>query len=133
MEKINKNFLKDSYFITELKLCSVRLIDNSRFPWVILIPKKKKISEIYELSKMDQNLLMSEIVYSSKVMKKTFVAFNLNVEKIGNIISQLHIHVISRSKNDSAWPLPVWMVKKKNYSKKNLNKMIVRLKKNFKN
>jgi diadenosine tetraphosphate (Ap4A) HIT family hydrolase len=133
VEKINKNFLKDSYFITELKLCSVRLIDNSRFPWIILIPKKKKISEIYELSKMDQNLLMSEIVYSSKVMKKTFVAFNLNVEKIGNIISQLHIHIISRSKNDSTWPLPVWIVKKKNYSKKNLNKMIVRLKKNFKN
>jgi|TARA_B110000261_G_scaffold96884_1_gene109552 diadenosine tetraphosphate (Ap4A) HIT family hydrolase len=133
MEKINKNFLKDSYFITELKLCSVRLINNSRFPWVILIPKKKKITEIYELSKIDQNLLMSEIVYSSKVMKKTFVAFNLNVEKIGNIISQLHIHIISRSKNDSTWPLPVWIVKKKNYSKKNLNKTLVRLKKNFKN
>jgi len=133
MEKINKNFLKDSYFITELKLCSVRLINNSRFPWVILKPKKKKITEIYELSKIDQNLLMSEIVYSSKVMKKTFVAFNLNVEKIGNIISQLHIHIISRSKNDSTWPLPVWIVKKKNYSKKNLNKTLVRLKKNFKN
>jgi|TARA_B110000881_G_C18084509_1_gene275234 diadenosine tetraphosphate (Ap4A) HIT family hydrolase len=131
MQKVNKNFIKDSYAITKLKLCTVRLIDNSRFPWIILVPQKKKISEIFHLSKKDQNLLMQEIVYVSKIMKNTFKAFNLNVEKIGNIVSQLHIHIIARSKKDSSWPFSVWVVKRKVYSKKNLDKIIIKLKDRF--
>jgi|TARA_B110000967_G_scaffold101505_1_gene104205 diadenosine tetraphosphate (Ap4A) HIT family hydrolase len=131
MKKINKNFLKDSYLITDLKLCSIRLIDNSKFPWIILVPKKKNITDIFQLSSKDQNLLMREIVYASKIMKKTFDAFNLNIEKIGNIVSQLHIHIIARSKKDSSWPLSVWVVKKKSYFKQDLNRMIKKIKKNF--
>ena len=132
MKKISKNSLKDSHHITELKLCSVRLVDNSEFPWIMLIPKRKKISEIFQLNKKDQNLLIQEIVYSSKIMKKTFKAFNLNIEKIGNVVSQLHIHIIARYKSDSSWPLSVWVVKKRTYSKSELNKTIVKLKKAFK-
>ena len=131
MEKVNKNFLKDSYLVIELKLCNVRLIDNSKFPWIILIPKRKNITDIFELNSKDQSLLMKEIVYASKIMKKTFNAFNLNVEKIGNIVSQLHIHIIARSKKDSSWPLSVWVVKKKSYLEKDLIKTIKRIKKNF--
>ena len=129
MKKLNKNFLKESHFIIELNLCSVRLIDNSRFPWIILIPKKKNISDIHQLTRKDQNLLMKEIVYISKIMKRTFRSFNLNIEKIGNVVSQLHIHIIARSKKDSSWPLSVWVVKKKTYSNKALNKTIIKLKK----
>ena len=132
MEKVSKSFLKDSYFITDLKLCSIRLIDNSKFPWIILIPKRKKIADIFQLKKKDQNLLMQEIVYASRVIKKNFKAFNLNIEKIGNIVSQLHIHIIARSKEDSSWPLSVWVVKKKNYSKIALEKTILKIKKAFK-
>ena len=132
MEKVNKNFLKDSHLIIELKLCSVRLIDNSKFPWIILIPKRKNISDISQLNKKDQNLLMQEIVYSSKIIKKVFKAFNINIEKIGNVISQLHIHVIARDQNDSSWPLSVWVVKKKSYSKVALVNIIAKLKKIFK-
>jgi len=132
VEKVNKNFIKDSHSITKLKLCSIRLIDNSRFPWIILIPNRKKVSDIFYLNKKDQNLLMQEIVYASKIMKKTFNAFNLNVEKIGNIVQQLHIHIIARSKKDIAWPLSVWIVKKKKYSKKDLKKIVIRVKKSFK-
>jgi len=131
MKTVSKNFLKDSYFITELKLCSVRLIDNSKFPWLILIPKRKNITDIYQLSSKDQILLMREIVYVSKTMKKIFKAFNLNVEKIGNIVSQLHIHIITRSKKDSSWPLSVWVVKKESYPKQDLDKIIKKIKKNF--
>ena len=131
MKKVNKNFLKDSHYITELKLCSVRLIDNCRFPWIILIPRRKKITEIFHLNKKDQKVLIEEIVYSSKIMKKTFKSFSLNVEKIGNIVPHLHIHIISRSKKDSSWPLSVWVVKKKSYSKQILNKTIKKIKKNF--
>ena len=127
MNKVNKNFIKSSHYIKDLKLCSVRLIDNNKFPWIILIPKRKKITDITELSSRDQNLLMKEIVLSSKVMKKLFKTSKLNVEKIGNMVPQLHIHIIARSKNDSAWPLSVWVVKGKIYPKKNLETIIDKL------
>ena len=132
MEKVSKSFLKDSHFITELKLCSVRLIDNAKFPWVILIPKRKKVTDIHHLYTKDQKALITEIVFVSKLMQKTFKSFNTNVEKIGNVVPQLHIHVIARSKKDSSWPLSVWVVKKKTYSAKNLNQTINKLKKAFK-
>ena len=132
MEKVSKSFLKDSHFIAELKLCSVRLIDNVKFPWVILIPKRKKVTDIHHLNTKDQKALITEIVFVSKLMQKTFKSFNTNVEKIGNVVPQLHIHVIARSKQDSSWPLSVWVVKKKIYSAKNLNQTINKLKKAFK-
>ena len=132
MQQVSKSFLKYSHFIKNLKLCNIRLIDNSKFPWIILIPKRKNITDIYQLKKKDQNLLIAEITYASKIMKKTFKAFNLNVEKIGNVVSQLHIHIIARKKNDSSWPLSVWVVKKVAYPKKLLNKIIIKLQKKFK-
>ena len=129
--KISKSFLKDSYFITDLMLCSVRLINNSKFPWIILIPNRKNITDITELNLKDQNLLMKEIVYCSKLMKKIFKTKKLNIEKIGNIVPQLHIHIIARSAKDITWPLSVWVVKGKAYSKESLRKIIDLLKKGF--
>ena len=131
MSKINKRFLKDSHHIYDLKLCVVRLIDNSKFPWIILIPNRKNITDITELNSKDQTLLMKEIVYCSKLMKKTFNTKKLNVEKIGNIVPQLHIHIIARSTKDSTWPLSVWVVKGKPYLKEPLKKIIDLLKKGF--
>jgi len=129
--KANKRFLKDSHFVVKLKLCSVRLIDNSKFPWIILIPNRKNISDITELKSKDQVLLIKEIVYCSKLMKKIFKTKKLNVEKIGNIVPQLHIHIIARNIKDSTWPLSVWVTKGKLYSKKPLEKIINLLKKYF--
>ena len=132
VNKVNKDFLKSSYYISDLRLCSVRLIDNQNFPWIILIPKRKGVTDISELNKKDQSLLMKEIVYCSKLMKKIFRTLKLNVEKIGNVVPQLHIHIIARYKNDSSWPLSVWVVKEKPYStvvlKKVINKMRIAFK-----
>ena len=122
--KINKKLQNSSYHIAELKLCSIRLYNNSKFPWVILIPKRKNITDMSELNFKDQILLMKEIVYVSKNMKKLFKTTKLNVEKIGNIVPQLHIHIIARSKKDSTWPLPVWVKKGKKYSKLSLNYLL---------
>ena len=127
--KVNKSFLKDSHFISELKLCSIRLIDNSKFPWIILIPNRKNVTDISELKLKDQMLLMKEIVHCSKLMKKIFKTKKLNIEKIGNIVSQLHIHIIARSIKDNSWPLSVWVVKRKPYQKVLLIKTIHRIKK----
>ena len=129
--KVNKNFIKNSHFITELKLCSVRLIDNKKFPWIILVPKRLNVTDITELKTKDQSLLMREIVFCSKIMKKVFKTKKLNVEKIGNIVPHLHIHIIARNKNDSSWPLSVWVVKGESYSAAQLEKILKKLKSYF--
>ena len=129
--KVSKSFLKDSHLIDDLKLCSIRLIDNAKFPWIILIPKRKNINDISELNSKDQMLLMKEIVHCSKLMKKIFKTKKLNVEKIGNIVSQLHVHIIARSLKDSSWPLSVWVVKGKPYSNVLLDKTITKIKEFF--
>jgi diadenosine tetraphosphate (Ap4A) HIT family hydrolase len=127
MYRINKKFLKSSHYIADLKLCSVRLNDNSKFPWLILIPKRKNITDISDLNSKDQILLIREIVFISKLMKKLFKTSKLNIEKIGNIVPQLHIHIISRKKIDSSWPLSVWVVKEKKYSAENLKEVLNRI------
>ena len=132
MHKVNIKFIKSSYFITELKLCSVRLINNKKFPWIILIPKRVKVTDITELKTKDQILLIKEIVLASKIMKKIFNTKKLNVKKIGNKVSQLHTHIIARSSKDSSWPLSVWVVKGKTYSKSALIDIIRAIRKAFK-
>ena len=132
MNKINKDFIKSSHHILDLKLCSIRLIDNQKFPWIILIPKRKGVTDITNLNSKDQILLMKEIVHASKLMKKVFKTKKLNVEKIGNIVPQLHIHIIARYKTDVSWPLSVWVVKGKLYSKKNLKEVLDKIRIAFK-
>ena len=131
VNKVNKNFLKSSYYIYDLKLCSIRMIDNSNFPWIILIPKRKSVTDITDLKKNDRNQLMEEIVYCSNIMKKVFKTSRLNVEKIGNIVPQLHIHIIARKKTDATWPLPVWVAKAKNHKKKELDFNIKKIREAF--
>ena len=130
--KLDRKFLKSSYHITDLKLCTIRLNDNSKFPWLILIPKRNKITDMSDLKSKDQILLMKEIIYVSKIMKKLFKTSKLNVEKIGNIVPQLHIHIIARSKKDCSWPLSVWVVKEKNYPKTALKIMADKVRKALK-
>ena len=125
--KLDKKFLKTSHYITNFKLCTIMLYDNSKFPWVILIPKRNKITEITDLNSKDQILLMKEIVYVGRIMKKLFKTSKLNIEKIGNIVPQLHIHIIARSKKDSSWPLYVWVVKGKTYTDKVLKKIVKKI------
>ena len=130
--KLDRKFLKSSHHITDLKLCTIRLNDNSKFPWLILIPKRNKINDMSDLKSKDQILLMKEIVYVSKIMKKLFKTSKLNVEKIGNIVPQLHIHIIARSKKDCSWPLSVWVVKGKKYSQTALKIMADKVRKAIK-
>ena len=76
--KLDRKFLKSSYHITDLKLCAIRLNNNSKFPWLILIPKRNKINDMSDLKSKDQILLMKEIVYVSKIMKKLFKTSKLD-------------------------------------------------------
>ena len=130
--KLDRKFLKTSHYLTDLKLCTIRINDNSKFPWLILIPKRNKITDMSDLNSKDQIILMKEIVYVSKVMKKFFKTSKLNVEKVGNIVPQLHIHIIARYKKDSSWPLSVWVVKSKLYSAKVLKEVVNKIRIAFK-
>ena len=81
MFKLHKKLLKTTHSVANLNLCTARLMDNAKFPWLILIPKRKNVKQILDLNKKDQIKLMKEIDYCSRVMKKAFGAFNLNVKK----------------------------------------------------
>lgn len=120
-----------STFITNLSLCQVRLDYNAAFPWVILIPSRPNIVEIIDLSKEDQQLLLQDIAHTSQVMKTLFQADKLNVATLGNVVPQLHIHVIARYRSDPVWPNPVWNTIQKEYSVQEMAERIALLKDAF--
>jgi diadenosine tetraphosphate (Ap4A) HIT family hydrolase len=98
----------DSIEITTLPLCLVRLMNDRRFPWVILVPARLDVSEIADLAAADRALLIEEIALVSTVMRDLFRPTKLNVGALGNVVPQLHVHVIARFASDDVWPGPVW-------------------------
>jgi diadenosine tetraphosphate (Ap4A) HIT family hydrolase len=107
---------KDAFFMADLKLCQLMLMNNQLFPWLILVPRKEDISEIMDLLPNCRHQLMDEITYISQLIKKLFKADKLNVAALGNYVPQLHIHVIARFISDKAWPNPVWGTFQEPYS-----------------
>jgi diadenosine tetraphosphate (Ap4A) HIT family hydrolase len=98
----------DTYAIGTLGLCELRLMDDARFPWLILVPARANMSEIIDLSEAEQVTLMREISCVSAALKTLFSPDKLNIAALGNQVKQLHIHVIARFISDEAWPNPVW-------------------------
>jgi diadenosine tetraphosphate (Ap4A) HIT family hydrolase len=98
----------DSTSIMVVGLCDVRLSKDARWPWLILVPRRADITEIFELTPLDQVLLTFEIELVSAALKKVTGAAKINVGALGNIVRQLHVHVIARSEGDANWPGPVW-------------------------
>ncbi|MEY2600263.1 MAG: hypothetical protein RLZZ142_2522, partial [Verrucomicrobiota bacterium] len=94
--------------VCELPLCSVLLMDNQRFPWLLLIPRREGVQEIIDLHEKEQPLLWREIHAASHLLRNLFSPDKLNVATIGNLVPQLHVHVIARFKTDDAWPKPVF-------------------------
>jgi len=99
---------QDSILIGQFKLSELRLINDSQYPWFILVPKRADISEIYQLSEIDQQQLQQESSLLTQTLDQLFIADKMNIAAIGNIVPQLHIHHIVRFKTDIAWPAPVW-------------------------
>jgi diadenosine tetraphosphate (Ap4A) HIT family hydrolase len=98
----------DTIDVTALPLCVVRLMNDRRFPWVILVPARPGATEIVDLEAADRARLMEEIALVSGVMRDLFSPTKLNVAALGNVVAQLHVHVIARFASDDAWPRPVW-------------------------
>jgi diadenosine tetraphosphate (Ap4A) HIT family hydrolase len=101
---------KDTLFIHDLRLSSLRLMNDTRFPWFVLVPRRDGAREWVDLLPGDQRGLMREINSVSRMMQKMFNPDKLNIAALGNMVPQLHIHIIARFTNDAAWPKPVWGV-----------------------
>lgn len=99
---------KDAIYIADLPLCQLRLNNDSRYPWFILIPRINNITEIIDLSPAQQQQLWQESAALSHWLKANYQQAKLNIAALGNIVSQLHLHHIVRFENDDAWPAPVW-------------------------
>lgn len=98
----------DTEYLGHFPLCQVLLMKDSRYPWVILVPAKKGMTEYYHLSAKDRAQLMEESSRVAEKMADHFSADSMNVAELGNIVAQLHVHHVVRKKSDPAWPGPVW-------------------------
>jgi len=98
----------DTVLIGDFSLCQLLLSNDSNYPWFVLVPKRPDISEIFELTLEDQLQLWQETTVLAAILNKLFAADKMNVAALGNVVSQLHMHVIARRHSDPAWPAPVW-------------------------
>jgi diadenosine tetraphosphate (Ap4A) HIT family hydrolase len=99
---------QDCIELGRFQLCLLLLMNDSQYPWFILVPEKPEISEIYQLNKSDQTLIIEESSYLSENLAQIYDADKMNIASLGNIVSQLHIHHIVRYQTDKTWPSPVW-------------------------
>ena len=98
----------DTLEIAVFPLTVVRLMNDRRFPWVILVPARAGAIEIVDLSPADRATLIEEIARVSAAMRELFQPAKLNVAALGNVVPQLHVHVVARFTTDAAWPNPIW-------------------------
>ena len=92
----------------EFTLCSLLLLNDANYPWFILLPNRAGITEMHQLSEIDQQQLMTESMFFSQCLEQVFQADKLNIAALGNVVPQLHIHHIARFTTDACWPAPVW-------------------------
>ncbi len=105
---IDEALLVDSYFICDLVLSKLYIKTDKENPWFLLVPRKSGITELMELSSEEQGHLMEEVTAVSEFLKLYYHPYKINVGALGNIVRQLHIHVIARFEEDRAWPNPIW-------------------------
>ena len=98
----------DTIPVGDLALSSVLLMDDARFPWFVLVPRRPGASELTDLSAADAATLMSEMRIAARVMLDLAKPDKINVGALGNMVAQLHVHVVGRFRSDPAWPGPVW-------------------------
>ncbi|WP_457104878.1 HIT domain-containing protein [Methylobacterium sp. P5_C11] len=98
----------DTVEVGDLSLCRVLLMDDARFPWLILVPRRPDVSEVTDLTETDAATLWQEIRLATGVMQTLSRPDKVNVGALGNVVAQLHVHVVGRFRSDPAWPSPVW-------------------------
>ena len=108
MFRLDPRLEQDTVPLAQLSLAHVLLLCDARYPWLILVPAKPGLRELHDLGAADRTQLIEEITQVSRVLERLFKPDKINIGALGNIVRQLHIHVIARRIGDSAWPGPVW-------------------------
>lgn len=108
MFALDPRLQQDTLPIGDFPLCRLLLSNDSNYPWFILVPRREDVSELFQLDAADQQQLWKETTELAEMLKDSFDADKLNVATLGNVVSQLHMHVIARKREDAAWPAPVW-------------------------
>lgn len=98
----------DTVPVAELALCSVRLMDDARFGWLVLVPRQAALVEVSDLPADERALMWQEVELAGEALRSVFPCDKLNIGALGNIVRQLHVHVVARREGDAAWPGPVW-------------------------
>ena len=106
--RLDERLARDSALITTLGLCQLRLQNDSRWPWIVLVPQRNDVSELFDLTPLDQAVLTFETNLVATALKDVTGAVKINVGALGNIVRQLHVHIIARHEGDSCWPGPIW-------------------------
>lgn len=108
MFALDPRLQQDTLHVGDFPLCRLLLMNDANYPWFILVPRREEVSELFQLDEADQRSLWHETNLLAEVVKDTFKADKMNVASLGNMVSQLHMHVIARRRGDAAWPAPVW-------------------------
>ena len=108
MFALDQRLQQDTLTIGDFPLCRLLLSNDSNYPWFILVPRINGISEVFQLSVIDQQKLWNETTTLAQLLSEGFGADKMNIGALGNVVSQLHVHVIVRKRDDMAWPAPVW-------------------------
>jgi diadenosine tetraphosphate (Ap4A) HIT family hydrolase len=106
--ELDARLKNDTQYVQSLSLCDVLLMNDARFAWLILVPRRAQLSEIADLSLDAQAMLWREVHIASQALQEVAPCDKLNIGALGNIVRQLHVHVVARREGDAAWPGPVW-------------------------
>ncbi|MET0047106.1 MAG: HIT family protein [Sedimenticola sp.] len=106
--ELHPRLAADTFMVRELALCQLRLMNDSRFTWMILVPRRQGVTEVHQLETADQQQLMTESSLVAGVLMAISGAEKINIGALGNLVPQLHWHVVARHSSDPCWPGPVW-------------------------
>ncbi|WP_242106904.1 HIT domain-containing protein [Luteimonas aquatica] len=106
--ELHPQLAADTHPVIALGLCELRLMDDSNYPWLVLVPRVADARELIDLDSDQRRQLTEEIDLAARLLRDQFQPFKLNVAALGNLVPQLHVHVIARFEHDPAWPAPVW-------------------------
>lgn len=127
MFTLDPKLQEDTFFVHDFKVSELLLMNNANYPWFILVPRRPKVAELTDLSFEDQIEVLSEINIVADLLQTNFQPHKLNIANLGNVVRQLHIHVIARFQHDLVFPNPVWGSAGKPYETKDAQELVKKI------